>query len=135
MGESRAAVVLGIDHVQLPIPFGGAPDARAFYTGVLGLAEVRDPLLQRAGTLRFALPGQRIDLCEGPRSAPPPHFHLALRVVDAEALVRALAAARRRVDGTLQRDGRVYALDPFGNRLEIIATVGVAATRNEVAHG
>jgi catechol 2,3-dioxygenase-like lactoylglutathione lyase family enzyme len=135
MADERFAEILGIDHLQLPIPFGGAGGARAFYTGILGLVEVREPSLQRAGTLRLALPGGRLDLCEGPRSAPPPHAHVALRVRDGDVLVRRLEAAGHRVDGSLPRDGRVYVPDPFGNQLELIATAAGAAAPAERARG
>jgi catechol 2,3-dioxygenase-like lactoylglutathione lyase family enzyme len=32
--------VIGIDHVLLAIPVGSEPEARAFYCGVLGFAEI-----------------------------------------------------------------------------------------------
>ena len=43
--------ILGLDHVQLAMPAGREADARAFYVGLLGLAETAKPihLAQRGG--------------------------------------------------------------------------------------
>ncbi len=35
--------VIGLDHVQIAIPAGGEDQARAFYAGLLGMAEVPKP--------------------------------------------------------------------------------------------
>ena len=45
MTNRSADSVQGVDHIQLPIPVGALPKARAFYETLLGLKEVRDPLL------------------------------------------------------------------------------------------
>ena len=44
--------IVAIDHVQLAMPEGGENAARAFYAGVLGLAEIPKPaeLAGRDGT-------------------------------------------------------------------------------------
>jgi catechol 2,3-dioxygenase-like lactoylglutathione lyase family enzyme len=45
----------GIDHVQLAMPVGAEDQARAFYTGVLGLAEIpKPPVLAVRGGCWFA---------------------------------------------------------------------------------
>ncbi len=36
-------MIIGIDHVQLAMPGGGEDQARAFYVGLLGMAEVTNP--------------------------------------------------------------------------------------------
>ena len=43
--------VLGLDHIQLAMPAGREEEARAFYAGLLGLAEVAKPshLAERGG--------------------------------------------------------------------------------------
>ena len=51
--------IAAIHHVQLAFPAGAEDVIRRFYTGLLGLPEVR---LQAGATLRFAAGGQRIDL-------------------------------------------------------------------------
>lgn len=116
-----------VDHVQLPIPIGDAARARTFYEETLGLAALRDPALERPGTLRYALGAQRLDLCEGRYSGVAPQAHLALRVRGLRALVQRLRARGHAVDtgGTPDAGTRVYVDDPFGNRLELIETLGV----------
>ena len=112
----------GIDHVQLPIPFGGLDRARAFYAGLLGLGELREPSLDRPGTLRFGVGGQRLDLSEGRYCGVAPQAHLALRVHQVGTLAQRLASAGQLVDVAPLSVGtpRVYVEDPFGNRLELI---------------
>ena len=114
--------VQGVDHIQLPIPIGAAAQARAFYQDLLGLAEVRDPELDRPGVLRFALGGQRLDLSEGRYTGVAPQAHIALRVQRLRGLTRILHAAGLRIDVAPLADGqeRIYLEDPFGNRLELI---------------
>ena len=41
--------VIGLDHVQLAMPRGEEARARAFYAGVLGLAEMPKPEAERGG--------------------------------------------------------------------------------------
>ena len=112
--------VQSVDHVQLPIPMGAAPKARAFYEGLLGLKEVRSPELDRPGTLRFSLGWQRLDLSEGTYTGVAPQAHLALRVRGIPELTQRLLAAGFRVDLSWHSDHWVYTEDPFGNRLELI---------------
>jgi len=112
----------GIDHVQLPIPFGGLDRARAFYAGLLGLGELREPSLDRPGTLRFGVGGQRLELSEGRYCGDATQAHLALRVHQVGTLAQRLASAGQLVDVAPLSVGtpRVYVEDPFGNRLELI---------------
>jgi len=69
--------VIGLDHVQLAMPRGEEARARAFYAGVLGLAEMPKPEAERGGCWfvggaahihlgvedGFATPGRRIRRC------------------------------------------------------------------------
>lgn len=112
--------IRSLDHIQLPIPPRTAPVARAFYEGLLGLKEVRDPGLDYPGVLRYSLGWQRLDLSEGYYTGVAPQAHLALRVVDVARLADALEAVGHRVDRSAFTDGRVYVEDPFGNRLELV---------------
>jgi len=110
-----------VDHVQLPIPLGRARQARAFYEGVLGLREVRDPELDRPGLLRYSLGWQRLDLSEGHYTGVAPQAHLALRVSDLDRIVFRLQRAGIQVEEAPLFDAsRAYVEDPFGNRLELI---------------
>ena len=116
------ANVQGVDHIQLPIPVGAAAQARGFYQELLGLREVRDPELDRPGTLRFSLGWQRLDLREGSYTGVAPQAHIALRVQSLQTLTKRLHIAGQRIDVAPLADGqqRVYVEDPFGNRLELI---------------
>jgi len=120
--------VHAIDHVQLPLPAGALPKARAFYGELLGLKEVRDPVLDKPGVLRYRLGPQRLDLAEGVTAGSAPQAHLALSVQGVTELSVYLRARGLPVDGPselLQPGGghavkRLYIEDPFGNRLELI---------------
>lgn len=120
--------VHAIDHVQLPLPAGSLPRARAFYEGLLGLQEVRDPALDKPGTLRYRLGPQRLDLAEGVNAGSAPQAHLALAIEGVDKVAVQLRARGLPVDGPselLQAAGgrplqRIYIEDPFGNRLELI---------------
>ena len=115
------ADIRSVDHVQLPIALGGAPKARVFYEQLLGLHEVRDPQLDKPGTLRYALGWQRLDLTEGHYSGVAPQAHLALRVAGVDRLATRLRSAGVPVDDAPLFDrSRLYVEDPFGNRLELI---------------
>jgi len=116
-----ATGIHAVDHVQLPVTLGGAAKARAFYEGLLGLRELRDPALDRPGTLRYSLGHQRLDLREGHFSGVAPQAHLALRIAGVARLATVLRRAGHAVDDApLLDSGRLYVEDPFGNRLELI---------------
>jgi catechol 2,3-dioxygenase-like lactoylglutathione lyase family enzyme len=113
--------VRSVDHVQLPVPVGGSKQARVFYEGLLGLREVRDPAHDRPGSLHYALGWGRLDLREGMYSGVAPQAHLALRVDGLAAIAQRLRRAGVVVDEAPLFDaGRIYVVDPFGNRLELI---------------
>ncbi|WP_140626525.1 VOC family protein [Methylibium rhizosphaerae] len=115
------ASIRAVDHVQLPIPLGGEAKARAFYEQALGLVEVRDPRLDRPGTLRFSVGWQRLDLTEGHYTGVAPQAHLALQVADVQQVASRLRRGGYPVDDApLIRQRRLYVEDPFGNRLELL---------------
>ena len=117
----RGAVVRSVDHVQLPVPIGGSKQARVFYEVLLGLRELRDPAHDRPGSLHYALGWGRLDLREGMYSGVAPQAHLALRVDGLAAITQRLRRAGVVVDEAPLFDaGRIYVVDPFGNRLELI---------------
>ena len=117
--------VLGIHHVQLAMPVSGEAAARAFYTGVLGLAEVDkpEPLRARGGCWFEIDDGVQLHLGVETPFRPAAKAHPALVVADLEAMRRALEAAGAPVVQDTQLAGfvRFYTADPFGNRLEIMA--------------
>ena len=112
-----------VDHVQLPVSIGGLREARRFYQELIGLKEVRDPALDRPGTLRYSLGWQRLDLTEGHYLGVAPQAHLALHVDDLAEIQHRLRQARVPLDlRSLDEGERLYVEDPFGNRLELIAS-------------
>lgn len=118
--------ILGLDHVQIAMPAGEEAAARAFYSGVLGLAEVPKPADMAArGGCWFA--GGEVVLHLGVEAGfrPAKKAHPALLVAD-------LAAARQALDaaGVASTDGgplagfvRCDIEDPFGNRIELMQRV------------
>jgi catechol 2,3-dioxygenase-like lactoylglutathione lyase family enzyme len=122
----------GVDHVQLPMPPGGARSARRFYQELLGLDEFRSPALDRPGVLRFALgAAQRLDLSEGLYSGVAPQAHLALSLQDLAPVLQRLRAAGHPVDTARLSEGLAYAEDPFGNRLALLQAAGGALSRKD----
>lgn len=119
--------VLGIHHVQLAMPAGGEGAARSFYSGVLGLVEVDKPEhLQARGGRWFEIDhGIQLHLGVEVPFWPATRAHVALVVADLESLRSALIAAGAPVVEDTQLAGflRFYTADPFGNRLEIMASV------------
>ena len=117
------ARLVGLDHVQLAIPAGGEDEGRRFYGSLLGLAEVPKPApLAGRGGCWFVGPGVAIHLGVESDFRPARKAHVALLVDDLEGLRSALGAA-----GVTTKDDdapigvrRFYALDPFGNRLELV---------------
>ena len=122
-GEGSRGPIVGLDHVQIPIPVGGEDAARAFYGGLLGLTEVPkpEPLAARGGCW-FAGSGMAIHLGVEDEFRPWRKAHVGLLVGDLEALRRSLEDADipTRDDDASVRVRRFYAEDPFGNRLELI---------------
>ena len=115
--------VRGIDHVQLAMPAGREDEARAFYDGLLGLAEQpKPPNLAARGGCWFGAEGVQLHLGVEDGFRPARKAHPALLVDDLPALVRRLQEAGVAVveDEPLPGYDRVYVADPFGNRLELL---------------
>ncbi|MGB7373014.1 VOC family protein [Pontixanthobacter sp.] len=116
-------MITGIDHVQLAMPPGGEEDARAFFTGVLGLAEVPKPAnLARRGGCWFVGGTAHIHLGVEETFSPAKKAHPALLVDDLEALKLRLAekgvafTAGKPLENYIRGD----ISDPFGNRIELM---------------
>ena len=79
--------IIGLDHVQVAAPPGCEADARRFYGGVLGLAEVAKPeALAARGGVWFAVgPRQQLHVAVDEAFAPAHKAHPAL-VVSARSL-------------------------------------------------
>ncbi len=115
--------VVALDHVQLAMPAGGENEARAFYAGVLGIAEqVKPPHLARRGGCWFEQGPLKVHLGVEADFRPARKAHPALRVEGLAGLIDNLVAAgfAPTTDEPLEGYHRVYVADPFGNRIELL---------------
>ena len=118
-------LVRGLDHTTVVVPTDRLEEARAFYSGVLGLQEAPRPEeeLGRPGIwYRLGDAQLHIQCRDG---APPERSdrHLALVVDDVRGLMRHLRASGVEVleAPTLLERQRCFCRDPFGNRIEFVA--------------
>ncbi|HEX8242132.1 MAG TPA: VOC family protein [Longimicrobium sp.] len=115
--------IVGLDHVQLAMPRGGEERARAFYAGVLGMAEVPKPaaLVPRGGAW-FAAGAAEVHLGVEDDFRPARKAHPALLVGSLGAVLEACRAAGCAIVDAEPLEGRehAYVSDPFGNRIELI---------------
>ncbi len=115
---------LGPDHVQITMPAGSEPTARAFYCGVLGMPEVdKSESLKSRGGLWVSIGLHELHLgIEEPD--PESRRHPGVVVETLAPLRSRLAAAGvdTDVDRPPERPGfrRIHFRDPFGNRLEFV---------------
>ena len=118
-----------IDHVQLAMPPGQEDQARSFYSRILGLLEVPKPeRLKARGGCWFELGDLKIHLGVEKDFRASEKAHVGLIVDDLAALLETCAAERVKIvfDDPLETAGgpkeHAYIFDPFGNRIEVIAT-------------
>ncbi len=115
-------MITGLDHVQLAMPRGREAAAQAFYSGLLGMAELPKPApLAARGGCWFASGAAVVHLGVEEPFRPAAKAHPALLTDDLDALAAALAAAGHRcvfADGEISGVRRFYTTDPFGNRVE-----------------
>jgi catechol 2,3-dioxygenase-like lactoylglutathione lyase family enzyme len=115
-----------IDHVQIAIPAGGEERARDFYGRVLGLQEIEKPEhLRKRGGLWFSLGTRQLHLGAEKEFRPARKAHPAFLVEDVAVVKRALESDGNKVasDEPLPGYDRIYADDPFGNRLEFLKPI------------
>lgn len=118
--------VTRIDHVQLAMPAGREDEARAFYEGLLGIPESpKPPHLAVRGGCWFESGGLKLHLGVEQDFRPAKKAHPAFIVQDLDSLVEVLRSAGVEVVSDEPLDGyeRVYASDPFGNRIELMEPV------------
>jgi catechol 2,3-dioxygenase-like lactoylglutathione lyase family enzyme len=97
--------------------------AREFYADVFGMTEVTKPAaLARRGGAWFRAGGVDLQLGVEDAFRPARKAHPAVLVDDLDDLVARLAAAGQPVslDSDFPGFRRIYANDPFGNRLEFL---------------
>ena len=117
----------GVHHVQLAVPAGVEDALRAFYGGVLGMAEVaKPPALAARGGVWFRSGSAELHLGVEADFRPARKAHPGLLVADLDALVERLAAAGHAVrrDDLFPGHRRCYVDDPCGNRLELLQPAG-----------
>lgn len=118
--------IVALDHVQVCCPPGGEDGARAFWGGLLGLAEVDKPaaLASRGGCwFRMGETGLHVGVLDP--FEPALKAHPALRVTDIaalDALVARLEAAGHAVEWAAEpiAEARCKLRDPFGNLVELL---------------
>jgi catechol 2,3-dioxygenase-like lactoylglutathione lyase family enzyme len=120
-------MIIGIDHVQITVPADAVAEARAFYSGLLGLPEVEKPaVLQERGGFWLQVGDRQVHV--GTEEGVVRHAtkaHLAYAVTDLAGWRARLAAVGLEIlDGipVLGRN-RFEFRDPFGNRAELIEAV------------
>ena len=115
--------IVGVDHVQLAMPAGREPEARAFYSGLLGIPELaKPPALAARGGVWFESGALKIHLGVDSDFRPARKAHPGLLVRGLETLIEELRRAGHEIttDEPLEGYLRVYVNDPFGNRLELM---------------
>ena len=115
----------GLHHVQVAMPAGREVDARAFYSGVLGLVEVPKPEnLWARGGCWFRSEDGSVEIHVGVEQdfRPARKAHPAILVDGLGELRARLVDGGYEVQEDTQLEGhdRFYGFDPFGNRLEFL---------------
>ena len=107
------------------MPAGAEETARGFYGGVLGMLEIpKPPELAKRGGCWFQSENVQVHLGVEPDFRPAKKAHPALRCQDYDALTSHLRAAgvESNDDKSIPGVRRCHIFDPFGNRIELIAS-------------
>lgn len=111
--------------MQLAMPRGEEQAARDFFVGVLGMTEIAKPaVLAARGGAWFRSGGVELHLGVEEDFRPALKGHPGILVTDLDDVVARLVEAGQDAvwDGDFPGFRRVYASDPFGNRLEFLQT-------------
>lgn len=86
--------VIGLDHVQLAMPAGREAEARAFYSGLLGIPEIeKPPALAARGGAWFERGRIKLHLGVDPEFRAARKAHAGLLVTGLDALIEKLRRA------------------------------------------
>jgi catechol 2,3-dioxygenase-like lactoylglutathione lyase family enzyme len=117
-------VLDGIDHVQIAAPAGCEAEARRFFGELLGLEELEkpEPLRSRGGAW-FRVGMQQLHVGVEQDFAPARKAHPAFAVSRYDELVARLRSAGVQVadDASIPGVRRCYVIDPWENRIELVA--------------
>jgi catechol 2,3-dioxygenase-like lactoylglutathione lyase family enzyme len=116
----------GLHHMQLAMPRGEEAAARSFFVGVLGMVEIdKPPVLAARGGAWFRAGGLELHLGVEDGFQPARKAHPGILVSDLDEVERRLRNADQDVTWDADFPGfrRIYAHDPFGNRLEFLEPV------------
>lgn len=114
---------IAIDHVQLAAPRGSEQTAKKFYAEILGFTEIeKPPELKKRGGCWFQNGKIQIHIGIEEPFLPAKKAHPAFEVRNLESLKERFTHYQMKwtEDGKLPGAARVYATDPFGNRLEFL---------------
>ncbi|MDQ6418585.1 VOC family protein [Paenibacillus sp. LHD-117] len=119
---------IGIDHVQLAAPPGCEEEARRFYGSILGWPELRKPeSLQARGGVWFQCGSSQVHVGVQKEFRPAEKAHPGFAVDDLASLrSNLIASGVQALDDELREEEgirRLFAKDPFGNRLEFLEYV------------
>ncbi|MBW9216918.1 VOC family protein [Anoxybacillus sp. ST70] len=116
-------VIKRLDHIQICIPIGAEDEARAFYTGVLGFAEIEKPeTLKANGGLWYKIGDIELHIGVENREGYRSKSHPAFEVENIEAVRRYLEEKgvvtqdEKNIPGVI----RFSFHDPFRNRIEFL---------------
>ena len=116
-----------LDHVQLAMPAGGEPRARAFYQELLGIPEIpKPPDLAARGGCWFERGELKVHLGVEADFRPARKAHPGFLVADLAGLLARCRAAGCSVteDRSMPELYRAFVDDPFGNRIELLEPSG-----------
>ena len=116
-------MIAGLDHLQIAIPADGEAAARHFYGSILGFTEIEKPeALKARGGMWFLAGIAEIHLGIDPDFHPARKGHPAFRVGDLATVTDALGVAGIATVSETDLPGqkRIFAEDPFGNRIEFV---------------
>ncbi|MBT9458098.1 MAG: VOC family protein [Burkholderiaceae bacterium] len=121
--------VVALDHVQLAMPEGAELQARNFYGSLLGLTELAKPeeLAGRGGAW-FQCGSIQVHLGVESGFRPAMKAHPAFLVEQFEELLARLQREGFKIteDTSLPAVRRAFTNDPFGNRIELVASDAAA---------